>query len=89
MAHFAELDANNYVINRIVVANADLLDENGQESETVGIAFLESVFGPGRIWKQCSYNGNFRGRYPDRDGYVYDPILDEFILPAVPGPQVP
>lgn len=82
MAHFAELDANNYVINRIVVANADLLDENGKESEAVGLAFLTQLFGPDRIWKQCSYNGTFRGRYPDRDGYIYDPNLDEFILPG-------
>lgn len=89
MAHFAELDTNNYVINRIVVANSDLLDENGQESEAVGLAFLTRLFGPEHIFKQCSYNGNFRGRYPDRDGYIYDPVLDEFIVPAAPEPQVP
>lgn len=82
MAHFAELDANNYVINRVVVANSDCIDPvTDQESEAVGIAFLEAVLGEGRIWKQCSYNGSFRGRYPDRDGYIYDPVLDEFVLP--------
>lgn len=80
MAHFAELDANNYVINRVVVKNEDMLDENGQEQESIGVGFLIQVLGPGRIWKQCSYNGTFRGRYPDRDGYIYDPVLDEFVL---------
>jgi hypothetical protein len=68
MAHFAWLDANNTVTNVSVVDNVNLLDENGNESEAVGIAYLTSVHGPGKVWKQTSYHGNpiegqDRGKY--------------------------
>lgn len=87
MAHFAELDADNYVLDRVVVANSDCIDPvTGLESEAIGIAFLNSVLPERGPWKQCSYNGNFRGTYPDRDGYKYDPVLDIFFLPD---PEVP
>ena len=45
MAHYAELDSNNIVLQVIVVRNEDCLDENGQESETAGINYLKSIFG--------------------------------------------
>jgi hypothetical protein len=77
MAHFAELDDNNVVLQVIVVNNADCLDENGNESEAVGIAFCQSLFG-GR-WLQTSYNGNFRKNYAEVGG-TYDPIDDAFLL---------
>ena len=34
MAHFAELNENNEVLRVVVVHNAELLDENGQEYAT-------------------------------------------------------
>lgn len=77
MAHFAKLNDNNEVVQVIVVANEELMD-NGVESEAKGIAFCQSLFG-GR-WVQTSYNGNFRKRYAGV-GYKYDPIKDEFISP--------
>ena len=63
MAHFAWLDTNNTVTQVSVVDNVNLIDENGAESEAVGIAYLTSVHGAGKVWKQTSYNGNFRGKY--------------------------
>ena len=39
MAHFAKIDNNNKVVQVIVVSNDDCLDENGNESEEVGVAF--------------------------------------------------
>jgi len=60
----------------IVVNNAELLDESGQESEAKGIAFCQSLFGG--TWKQTSYNANFRGKYAGV-GDQYDPVKDEFI----------
>jgi hypothetical protein len=63
MAHFAELDKDNFVINVIVVNNSDTLDEHGNESEAVGIAFCKKLFGEHTKWVQTSYNNNFRGRY--------------------------
>lgn len=77
MAHFAHLDENNIVIQVIVVANDELLD-NGVESETKGIIFCRSLFGGN--WKQTSYNNNIRKNYAGI-GYKYDDIRDAFIAP--------
>jgi hypothetical protein len=78
MAHFAQLDNNNVVINVIVVHNNELLDENGNEVEQKGIEFCKSLFGQDTNWIQTSYNGNFRKNYACFGG-TYDPKLDGFI----------
>jgi len=78
MAHFAEIDENNMVINVIVVHNNELIDENGDESEAKGIDFCVAHFGG--TWIQTSYNSNFRGNYAGI-GYHYDRELDVFITP--------
>ena len=80
MAHFAELDENNVVLRVIVVSNADALDENGSESETVGAAFCQNLFGG--TWVQTSYNGNIRKNYAGI-GYTYDAALDAFVPPQI------
>ena len=80
MAHFAQLDENNVVINVLVLNNEDCVDEDGNESEAVGIAFCQSIMGADTVWKQTSYNHNMRVRYGGV-GYTYDPSLDAFILP--------
>ena len=78
MAHFAELDENNKVIQVIVVHNNELIDENGQESEVKGILFCQSLFGGN--WVQTSYNQNFRKNYAGI-GFTYNSELDEFNPP--------
>lgn len=75
MAHFAQLDENNKVLNVIVVANEDTLDENGNESEAVGIVFCQKLAGGN--WVQTSYNNNFRGKYAGI-GDIYDSEEDVF-----------
>jgi hypothetical protein len=80
MAHFAQLDKNNIVTQVIVVANAELLDENGVESEQRGVEFCQSLFGADTVWKQTSYNGNIRKRYAEV-GFSYDATFDAFIKP--------
>ena len=80
MAHFAQIDENNVVTQVIVVANAELLDENGQESEQKGIGFCQSLFGADTRWLQTSYHGNIRKNYAGI-GYTYDISLDAFIAP--------
>ena len=45
MAHFAKLNDSNVVIQTEVVADADTQDENGNEVESVGVAFLTEVHG--------------------------------------------
>lgn len=76
MAHFAELDDNNMVVRVLAVSNNELID-NGTESESKGIIFLNSLFGH-KNWKQTSYNHNFRKNYACT-GYKYDQNLDAFI----------
>lgn len=79
MAHFAQLNADNEVTQIVVVANA-VLDDNGTESEALGIAHLQALYGADTTWKQCSYNGKQRGVYPSK-GFTYSSTLDKFIRP--------
>lgn len=62
MAHFAQLDENNIVLQVLVVGNEDINDLPFPESESLGISFLQNIF-PGDRWVQTSYNSNFRVRY--------------------------
>lgn len=78
MAHFAELDENNIVLRVLVVDNDDIVDENGDEQEQLGISFLRNMFGFNTNWKQTSYNGNFRFRYAGI-GMTFDETLNAFI----------
>jgi hypothetical protein len=80
MAHFAELDSSNTVLRVVVIANSDCLDASGAESEQVGVAFCQTLFGAGTYWRQTSYNNKFRKRYAGI-GYTYDETLDAFITP--------
>jgi len=70
MAHFAQLDENNVIVQVLVVSNEDCGNLPFPESEPVGIAFLQSLF-PGTNWAQTSYNNNFRVRYAVVDGEFY------------------
>tara|TARA_R100001086_G_scaffold204402_1_gene120314 strand:- start:585 stop:989 length:405 start_codon:yes stop_codon:yes gene_type:complete len=78
MAHFAELNSDNKVINVIKVENAVITDENNKEQESYGVAFLKGLFGSDKIYKQTSYNCNFRKNYA-RIGDTYDATKDAFI----------
>lgn len=80
MAHFAEIDDNNIVQRVIVIHNNELLDENGIEQESKGIAFCKSLFGSNTNWVQTSYNGSFRSKYAGIN-YTYDAHRDAFIAP--------
>lgn len=81
MAHFAELDSNNTVLSVHVVNNSDITDENNQEQEQLGIAFLQNLHGADTQWVQTSYNNNFRGTYAGI-GYTYDEVNDIFVPPT-------
>jgi len=87
MAHFAELNENNQVINVIVVSNNDCLDSSGKESELVGVAFCKSLLGENTRWVQTSYNASFRKNYAGL-GYTYDSVRDAFIPPSPYGSWV-
>lgn len=80
MAHFAEIDENNIVVNVLVVGNSDIEDENGVEQESLGIQFLRDLFGPEKNWIQTSWSASFRKNFAGI-GYSYDQTRDAFIPP--------
>jgi hypothetical protein len=79
MAHFAELDETNTVINVIVVHN-DITYLDDVEEEQRGIDFLNDLLPDSGDWKQCSYNHNMRGVHASVGG-SYDPTGDFFRHP--------
>lgn len=85
MANFAKLDDASIVTEVIVVNNEVISDLPFPESEPVGVAFCQSLFGADTIWKQTSYNANFRKNYAGV-GYAYDTTRDAFIAPQ-PDPR--
>jgi len=88
MAHFAELDENNVVLQVVVINDDDVLSEDGVESEAVGIAFCKNLFGESTNWKQTSYNKNFRknhasvGGFYDADQNAFYPSVDARPYPS-------
>lgn len=78
MAHFAQLDEQNKVTQVIVVSNETVNNLPFPESEPLGIEFCKALCGQNTIWKQTSYNANFRKNYAGV-GYTFDPVLDAFI----------
>ena len=80
MAHFAQLDENSIVLQIIVVNNDVIQNLPFPESEPIGVAFCQSLFGQDTVWKQTSYNGNFRKNYAVI-GYTYNADIDAFVAP--------
>ena len=72
MAHFAKLNNSNIVEQVLVVSNDVATSEQG------GIDFLKSLYGNNTVWKQTSYNGNFRKNFAGI-GMTYDEDRDAFI----------
>ena len=82
MAHFAELNSSNEVLQVIVISNEDV-DANGGDESTLAETFVATIvpYNPtGVAWKQTSYNNNFRKQYAGI-GYSYDSSKDKFITP--------
>ena len=82
MAHFAELNNSNEVLQVIVISNTDV-DANGGDESTQAETFVATIvpYNPtGVAWKQTSYNNNFRKQYAGI-GYSYDSSKDKFITP--------
>ena len=78
MAHFAKIE-DDIVVHVIVIDNEDTLDELGEESEAVGIAFCTNLLGG--VWVKTSYNSNIRKKYAGI-GDTYDIVRDSFIRPS-------
>ena len=85
MAHFAELKTKvdptgfttdtHQVVERVVVVvgNDCVPSDMHADGETWCINFFK-----GGIWKQTSYNNNFRKMYAGI-GMIYDPVKDKFL----------
>jgi len=98
MAHFAQLDENNVVVQVIVINNNELLTQkivttdegfinvSTVESEEKGMDFCKSLYGADTNWVQTSYNGSFRGKYAGI-GDTYENGV--FVAPEVPVVQAP
>ena len=78
MAHFAELNEDNEVIN-VIVVNSEDFTIDGIEDEEAGKDLLEQWYGH-RRWAQTSYTGSIRGRYAGI-GSTYRDDLNQFIYP--------
>jgi hypothetical protein len=79
MAHFAQLDPENIVIQVVVVDNKNILDTQGKEQEYLGLQFCKDLMGDDTVWVQTSYNNNFRANYAGV-GMKYDSTRDAFIF---------
>jgi hypothetical protein len=80
MAHFAELNSSNEVLQVVVISNDDV-DANGGDQSSQAETFVSNLVPHstgGVAWKQTSYNNNFRKQYAGV-GYTYDPSKDKFI----------
>jgi hypothetical protein len=80
MAHFAQIDETGVVIQVIVVNNSEINDLPFPESEPIGVAFCQLLFGADTYWFQTSYSANFRKNYAGA-GFSYDAGRDAFIPP--------
>jgi hypothetical protein len=86
MAHFAQISDRNVVLQVLVIADTDCLDESGTESESVGIDYCKSLFGADTRWVQTSYTSRIRGVYASV-GFIYDPVADIFYDPFCNPPK--
>jgi hypothetical protein len=83
MAYFAELDETNTVVRVISISN-DVCGEptlTFPDTDAAGRAFIANTLKLGGVWKQTSYNANFRGKYAGI-GDVYDAETDTFVSPT-------
>ena len=86
MAHFAKIGLDNVVLTVLAVDDKDTATDGGIERESIGIAYLQGVYGHD-TWKQCSYNTErnthrlggtpFRANYPGA-GHYYNSEHDIF-----------
>lgn len=75
MAHFAKISEENEVLSVVVVNNKDCQDENGDEQESIGQAFLEANNNwPAHLWIKTSYwtyaNEHKKGGTPYRGNFA-------------------
>lgn len=81
MAYFAEIENGKVV--RVISINNSVINEPNitfPETEVLGQTFIAETLRLGGLWKQTSFNSNFRKNYAGT-GYTYDEERDAFIAP--------
>ena len=89
MAHFAKIENN--IVTQVIVVNNDVCGEptlQFPDTCAAGRAFIANSLKLDGVWKQTSFNNNFRGRYAGI-GYTYDAVNDDFVAPPSPEPIEP
>ena len=74
MAHFAKIGVGN-IVEKVEVVHNDIA-----KTEQAGVDFLNNLYKSRDVWKQTSYNNNFRKNYAGA-GFTYDQTRDAFIPP--------
>ena len=72
MAHFAKLGIGN-IVEKVEVVSNDIAT-----TEQAGVDFLNKLYNTRDVWKQTSYNNNFRKRYAGI-GTIYDAAKNKFL----------
>lgn len=83
MAHFVKLENN--IVTQVIVISNDVCGEptlDFPDTEGAGRAFIANTLKFDGVWKQTSFNNNFRGTYAGI-GYTYDAANDVFVAPYV------
>lgn len=80
MAHFAQVDENNIVVNVIVVPDSNAPDPPSDTSQALGREFIANTLRLPGTWIQCSWGSKYRGTYPS-PGFIYHPENDIFSGP--------
>lgn len=81
MAYFAEIENNKVV--RVISVNNSVLNEPNltfPDTDILGQNFISESLRLSGLWKQTSFNNNFRKNYAGI-GYTYDEARDAFIPP--------
>lgn len=69
MAHFAQINENNKVINVVVVSDIDIESGINLDIEDLGVQYLKSLVGNHTNWVKTSYN--------TRGGIYINPITSQ------------
>ena len=83
MAYFAKIEDN--IVTQVISVSNNVCGEptlDFPDTDAAGRAFIANTLKFDGVWKQTSYNGNFRGIYAGI-GYTYDAVNDVFVAPVV------
>ena len=87
MAYFAKIEDG--IVTQVISVSNEVCGEptlDFPDTCAAGRAFIANTLKFDGVWKQTSFNNNFRSTFAGI-GYTYDAELDEFVPP--PAPELP